>query len=155
MARVDWSQRRIWLEPGAWYYLFFSFEGRIPRLPFWVAAVALNIVAYVGDRLAMGFGGNPAAAVMGLVFLYPSLALSIKRAHDRGHSDLYLLFFFLPAFLVSLLQVLGYMDAQGDMGAILVTLGIWVLAALIALVIDLGLIRGEQGPNQHGPDPLA
>ncbi|MBL8570760.1 MAG: DUF805 domain-containing protein [Phreatobacter sp.] len=154
MARIDWTDRQIWLEPGAWSYLFLSFEGRIPRLPFWGGAVVLNVFAYIGDRLAMDFGGHPAAAVVGLAFLYPSLALSIKRAHDRGHSDLYLLFFFLPAFLVSFLQVLGYMDSQGPMGPVLFILGLWVLAALIALVIDLGLMRGEEGSNRYGPDPL-
>jgi uncharacterized membrane protein YhaH (DUF805 family) len=38
---------------------------------------------------------------------------------------------------------------------VLFTLGVWVLAALIALVIDLGLMRGQEGPNRYGPDPLA
>lgn len=155
LARIDWTDRRIWLVPAAWTYLFASFEGRIPRLPFWIAALALNVVAYLGDRLAMEIGGHPAAAVVGLAFLYPSLALSIKRAHDRGRSDAYLLFFFLPAFLASFMQVLGYMDAQGPMGTVLVLLGLWVLAALITLVIDLGLLPGQAGPNRFGPDPLA
>lgn len=154
MARVDWTRRDIWLDPAAWNYLLLSFEGRIPRLPFWVAAVALNVGAFIGDRLAMGFGGNPAAAVMGLAFLYPSLALATKRAHDRGHSDIYLLFFFLPAFLVSLLQVLGYMDSRGPVGPVLSALGLWVLLALIVLVVDLGLMPGQEGTNRYGPDPL-
>ena len=155
MARIDWTDRRIWLEPAAWSYLFLSFDGRIPRLPFWVAAVVLNVFAFIGDRLAMGFGGHPAAAVMALAFLYPSLALAIKRAHDRGHSDLYLLFLFLPAFLVSLLQVLGYVHDNGPIGPVLSVLGLWVLIALIVLVVDLGVMRGEEGANHYGPDPLA
>ena len=154
LTGIDWTDRRVWLIPAAWSYLFASFEGRIPRLPFWIAALVLNVFAFIADRLAMEAGGHPAAAVVGLAFLYPSLALSIKRAHDRGRSDGYLLFFFLPAFLASFMQVLGYMDAQGPMGPVLVLLGLWVLAALITLVIDLGLMRGEEGPNRFGPDPL-
>jgi uncharacterized membrane protein YhaH (DUF805 family) len=154
VARIDWTNRTIWADPAAWSYLLLSFEGRIPRLPFWIAAVGLNIAAFLADRAAMAVGGNPAAAVVGLTFLYPSLALAIKRAHDRGHSDLYLLFLFLPAFLVSLLQVLGYLDSSGPVGPILSVLGLWVLVALIVLVIDLGLLRGQEGPNAHGPDPL-
>jgi uncharacterized membrane protein YhaH (DUF805 family) len=154
MARIDWTDRQIWLEPSAWSYLFLDFQGRIPRLPFWVAAVVLNVFAFIGDRLAMDFGGHPAAAVVGLAFLYPSLALSIKRAHDRGHSDLYLLFLFLPAFLVSLLQVMGHVNSQSPLAPLLMILGIWVLVALIVLVIDLGVMRGEEGPNHYGPDPL-
>jgi uncharacterized membrane protein YhaH (DUF805 family) len=29
--------------------------------------------------------------------------------------------------------------------------GIWALA----MFVDLGFLRGTQGPNQYGPDPLA
>lgn len=155
MARFDWTSRKVWAVPAVWSYLLLSFEGRIPRLPFWIAAAALNVVAYLADRVALSLGGNPAAAVVGLAFLYPSLALAIKRAHDRGHSDLYLLFLFLPAFLVTVLQVLGYLDSSGPVGPVLSILGLWVLIALIVLVIDLGLLRGQEGPNDHGPDPLA
>lgn len=154
MAKVDWTQRQIWLQPAAWHYLLFSFEGRISRLPFWIAAVVLNIFAYVADRLAFDFGGNPASAVVGLAFLYPSLALAAKRGHDRGRSESYLLVFFLPAFLTSFLQVLGYMDEAGHMRAALVMLGIAVLAAMIVLVIDLGLLPGEPGTNRFGRNPL-
>lgn len=154
MAKVDWTQRRIWLQPAAWSYLLFSFDGRISRLPFWVAAIALNVAAYFGDRLAFDIGGNPASAVVGLAFLYPSLALAAKRTHDRGRSELYLLVFFLPAFLVSFLQVLGYLEDGGDMKPALVTLGIAVLASMIVLVIDLGLMPGEPGANRFGPNPL-
>jgi uncharacterized membrane protein YhaH (DUF805 family) len=154
MAKVDWTRARIWLQPGAWTYLLFSFDGRISRLPFWIAVIVLNIAAYFADRIAFDFGGNPASAVVGLAFLYPSLAIATKRTHDRGRSELYLLVFFLPAFLVSLLQVLGYMDGDSASSPFMALLGIAVIASIIILVIDLGLMPGERGQNRFGPDPL-
>ena len=66
MARFDWTSRKVWAVPAVWSYLLLSFEGRIPRLPFWIAAAALNVVAYLADRVALSLGGNPAAAVVGL-----------------------------------------------------------------------------------------
>ncbi len=71
MARFDWTSRKVWAVPAVWSYLLLSFEGRIPRLPFWIAAAALNVVAYLADRVALTLGGNPAAAVVGLAFLIP------------------------------------------------------------------------------------
>ena len=132
-----------------WKYLFTSFEGRINRKPFWLSILALVIVEWIvilvfglvlGTSM-MGGGLDPnmapdeaASAAMKamiplwivlLLFLYPSLAIYTKRWHDRGKSGWWT--------LICLVPVIG---------------GIWLL-------VELGFLRGIEGPNQFGNDPLA
>jgi len=127
--------------------LFTSFEGRINRQKWWLGVIALMILQWIVlIVIAMIFGGNmtaemdpnnPAAsaAAMGmmstpmliviLIFLWPSLALYTKRWHDRGKSGWWTLILLIPL-----------------IGAI------WAL-------VELGFLRGTEGPNQYGNDPLA
>ena len=63
--------------------------------------------------------------LVSLVLLYPYLAAAIKRWHDRDKSGWWM--------LIALIPVIGW---------------IWVL-------VELGFLRGTEGPNQYGPDPLA
>jgi uncharacterized membrane protein YhaH (DUF805 family) len=123
--------------------LFTSFEGRINRAKWWLGVVILIIVqgiVYYIIASAMGVGAidtsNPAAmdefmskgglpvGIAALILLYPSLAVYAKRWHDRGKSGWWT--------LIGLIPVIG---------------GIWIL-------IELGILRGTNGPNQYGPDPL-
>ena len=125
--------------------LFTTFSGRIGRLHWWVgnlillaaqlaAGVVLGIVLGVGLIVAGYHFNNPATfdnAVDGisiiawLVFLLPTWALYAKRLHDRGKSVKWMLLFLVP--------VIGWL---------------WLL-------VELGFLRGSEGPNQYGPDPLA
>jgi uncharacterized membrane protein YhaH (DUF805 family) len=68
--------------------------------------------------------GGLPVGIAALILLYPSLALYAKRWHDRGKSGWWT--------LIGLIPVIG---------------GIWIL-------IELGILRGTNGPNQYGPDPL-
>lgn len=131
-----------------WKYLFTSFEGRISRQPFWLSVLALMIIEWIVIivlSLALGtsmMGGmdpgmtpdEAASAAMTamipmwiviLIFLYPSLAIYAKRWHDRGKSGWWT--------LICLVPIIG---------------GIWLL-------VELGFLRGTEGPNQYGNDPLA
>ncbi len=131
-----------------WKYLFTSFEGRINRKPFWLSLLALFVVEWIlmlvlGLVLGTSMMGNvdpnmapdQAAAmatkgmipiiIVSLVFLYPALAIYAKRWHDRGKSGWWT--------LIGLVPVIG---------------GIWLL-------VELGFLRGTEGPNQYGNDPLA
>ena len=77
-----------------------------------------------------------------------SLALAAKRLHDRDKSAWWLLLFYLvPAVLDATAQALG--EATG---ALVLTL----LGAAISIwaMIELGFLKGTQGPNRFGPDPL-
>jgi uncharacterized membrane protein YhaH (DUF805 family) len=131
-----------------WKYLLTSFEGRISRQPFWLSILALLIVEWiVMIVLSMALGtsmmGNidpnmppeEAAAMMSkgmipiiivsLLFLYPALAIYAKRWHDRGKSGWWTLIILVP------------------------------LIGSIWLLVECGFLRGTEGPNQYGNDPLA
>ena len=64
-------------------------------------------------------------AIVGLLFLYPSLAVYTKRWHDHNKSGWWTLILFVPA--------IG---------------PIWML-------VELGFLPGTIGPNRFGSDPLA
>lgn len=153
MTRVDWTDRQVLLEPATWAHLFLSFEGRIPRRGFWAGVAGLNLFGYIASRLASDMLGPAAVAVVALVFLYPVLALAAKRAHDRGRSEAWLLMFFVPVLAIGLAQVAGFGDPRGAFGTVLFLLGLWVIAALIVLAIDLGLLPGEPAANRFGEPP--
>jgi uncharacterized membrane protein YhaH (DUF805 family) len=131
-----------------WKYLFTSFEGRINRKPFWLSLLALIVIEWIvmiviglvlGTSMMGGMDPSmdPEAAasaamtamiplwIVLLLFLYPSLAVYTKRWHDRGKSGWWTLILFVP--------LIG---------------SIWML-------VECGFLRGTEGPNQFGNDPLA
>ena len=79
--------------------ILFSFKGRIPRSVLWlrgylpIMALAL-VVSLVGD--ATYPAGNPFDEVMGILSLWPIVALSVKRCHDRDRSGWFCLLYPLP-----------------------------------------------------------
>jgi uncharacterized membrane protein YhaH (DUF805 family) len=80
--------------------------------------------------IAILFSAIDSGAVRGilgilyLALIWPSLAISIKRWHDRDKSGWWVLIGFIP--------LIG---------------GIWAL-------IETGFLEGTKGPNQYGLDPL-
>jgi uncharacterized membrane protein YhaH (DUF805 family) len=129
-----------------WKYLFTSFEGRISRKPFWLSLLVLVVAQWIlfiifGMVLGTSMSGmdpaaDPAAMsaaamqamiplwIIIILFLYPSLAIYAKRWHDRGKSGWWT--------LICLVPFIG---------------GIWLL-------VECGFLRGTEGPNQYGNDPL-
>ena len=126
--------------------LFLSFNGRIPRSKFWIGLLVLIVVNWILMAiLGMVFGtsmvmtADPANAeqameqmsamfipmmIAMIIMLYPSLAVYTKRWHDRGKSGWWSLIMFIP------------------------------LAGFIWFIVELGILRGTDGPNKYGPDPL-
>jgi len=97
-----------------------------------------------------------------VIIIYPALALAIKRLNDRDRPSYLAYIFFAPSALAILAGLAGLTVTAGDaagitphqttLGLILdllrLVIGIWAL-------IELGILKGTPGPNQHGPDPLA
>ena len=118
-----------------------SFEGRQRRLHFWIVAIVIGVINSVLYSVAVApiimamVSGHPAPGVGALslvcsllmvALLWPSVANSVKRLHDRDKSGWWLLGMYLAIFTV--------------IGAL------WPL-------IELGFLDGTPGPNKYGPSP--
>jgi uncharacterized membrane protein YhaH (DUF805 family) len=121
--------------------LLFGFQGRTNRAKFWLVALALLVIEFIvlgviGGSAVMSDDPQQALAslgpvagivlvILGLAITWITIAVGIKRFHDRNKSGVWILIIFVP--------VIG---------------GLWYL-------IECGFLRGTPGPNDYGPDPLA
>ena len=101
--------------------------------------------------------------VIYLIFCYPGYALGVKRRHDRGASGILILVSIGLGILSLLLQGFGLIYDVVTVGetAMLTPniLGTIISAASgilgLYLLVVMGFLKGEQGANAYGPDPLA
>jgi uncharacterized membrane protein YhaH (DUF805 family) len=131
--------------------LFTGLEGRIPRKWFWLGLLVMMIITWILEFILFAIFGvgmstmDPSATpeaqaaaasemmgkmmlplgILMLLILWPSICIYAKRWHDRDKSGWWSLIMFIP--------IIG---------------GIWLL-------VELGFLRGTDGPNRFGPDPTA
>ena len=109
----------------------FSFQGRITRSSYWLKyflpyfgismlTVILDVILGTYNE-ASGIGAL--SGIFLLIAIWPSIAVGVKRCHDRNRSGWFLLLSLIPF------------------------VNIWV-------IIELGFLKGTNGSNQYGPDPL-
>ncbi len=135
-----------------WGNFLFSFQGRINRAKYWAFVVGSMVAAFVaiGAVFASGFS-LPLILLLVVAYLllfYIGLAVGAKRLHDRGRSAWWLLVFYLVPGVLQVIGDLMHVDAA-KLVLSLVTIGIAIWA-----FVELGCLRGTDGPNQYGPDPL-
>lgn len=111
-----------------WQHLLFAFDGRINRAKFWTGIVVMWAVMWILAILA-GLVDSwfmwTVFSIVALLIIWPSLAISIKRWHDRDKSGWWVL--------------IGFIPLVGP---------IWAL-------VETGFLPGTPGTNEYGPDPLA
>jgi uncharacterized membrane protein YhaH (DUF805 family) len=141
-----------------WKWLLFSFQGRINRAKYWLVAlvsiVALIIIGVlIASLTTLGGAGALIAIVIGIVcyvgLVWAGLAVAIKRLHDRNKSGWWLLLFYIvPAVLNGVAKALIPDSVAGALLTLIGgIIGIWAF-------VELGCLRGTDGPNQYGTDPL-
>jgi len=141
-----------------------SFDGRLRRRSWWILGILLGLVQWIAEELTIaaldpqsGSFADPWAepspasvairVIAAVVFLWPNLALSVKRAHDRDHSGL-------PAAIVTVVVTAASLFVVDDPAGLAEWMIIGVLiAGLIWLVVVLGVLDGTPGPNRYGPSP--
>lgn len=119
-----------------WMWVLFQLPGRIPRTVFWAGTIFVWVLLLlsVGITYALGLDGSrgPANLIASLAFFvvyivtfWMSVALQIKRWHDRGKSGWWYFIFWIP--------VIGW---------------VWAL-------VELGFLAGTPGSNRYGENPAA
>jgi uncharacterized membrane protein YhaH (DUF805 family) len=145
-----------------WSALFWSMDGRIRRSHFWAAwgiLFAANLL--LGWIPLIGF-------LVGLLLIWPSIAIQTKRLHDMGKTGWFQL---LPyaAWVVAIIVAVSAVGLaavsnpdgleNGDPGAIMAAMGpmaiaiILVLLGSIGYLIWIGATEGQPGRNRFGPNP--
>jgi uncharacterized membrane protein YhaH (DUF805 family) len=149
--------------------LLFSYQGRINRGKYWLAVaiyVAVScVVTAIGfimlgnsilaladdaadDGIIVGLASKGIGFFLIVLVIYIPLIVSavfvgIKRLHDRDKTGWWLLVFYLvPALLNELAGVSSLFTLVSF------AISIWGF-------VELGCLRGTQGPNKYGSDPLA
>jgi uncharacterized membrane protein YhaH (DUF805 family) len=142
--------------------LLFGFTGRINRAKYWLAALIYFIIGLVMATIGYFAEEAPAFQILNAVVsigtLISSIAVGLKRLHDRDKSGWWLLLFYLVPSLLAGIGAIAFFygvgaEAAGGMisGAIIWALG---FAVLVWAFVELGCLRGTPGPNRFGPDPL-
>jgi uncharacterized membrane protein YhaH (DUF805 family) len=139
-----------------------SFDGRISRRQWWIGFVIVCVGNVLGGLLL-----NPdffltdalpppswPDTLWQMAMLYPATAITVKRFNDRDW----------PAWLGYAFAPIGaalylaphFGQAIGPQSPAILMVLFWAFAAyLVFAFVDNGFIRGTDGPNRYGPDPLA
>jgi len=103
-----------------------SFDGRINRSDFWLKGILpIFVVLLLITAIDSFITGGVIALLAQIVAIYPSVAIGVKRFHDRNKSGWWV--------LITLIPIIG---------------SIWYL-------VECGILKGTEGPNDFGTDPLA
>ena len=110
--------------------IFFSYKGRISRKTYWCAVAMWNLVFWICIAVVFfsfesrSFIVTVPFALLLLLLFYVGYPMRVKRWHDRDKSGWWELIGFIPI------------------------IGVWWL------IIECGFLKGTEGSNRFGPDPL-
>lgn len=112
---------------------YLSAQGRVNRkqwwlyliLPVFVVSLILSVVDGAIGTIDTESGLGLLSGIWTLIILIPSILVHIKRFHDRDKSGWWV--------LIGLIPIIG---------------GLWLL-------IELGFLKGTEGPNRFGPPVTA
>lgn len=175
-----------------------GFRGRLRRRDFWLLGIAVLVLAVVVQWAIQQFLGAPplplntgtlaersaaynaaqqasstrffVSIAAHILFLWPSLAISIKRAHDIDNRAFVVIAFYLLLALLPIVAfvtaIAGWMSLHGGApetnpilpflmgsGAVAIVLGVIVALWALYLLVTLGFYDGTRGPNRFGPSP--
>lgn len=156
---------------------YFSPFGRMSRAQYWLRFWVPYFVIYVALNIAADMTDDDSTAhkvigailsIYALLALWPSVAVLVKRMHDRNRPGWLCLILYVPTMLFFVLLIIWLapaiagaaatgafappaLDARGIMVILLAMIsgvvGLWFF-------VEFGCLRGTVGPNRYGPDPI-
>jgi uncharacterized membrane protein YhaH (DUF805 family) len=131
----------------------FSLQGRLRRRDYWLFSFALVLAALavlIPSVMALGLDvSDPRVSLVSLVVVWPSLAMLVKRIHDRNKSGWLAAIYWVPSVAAIILEAFpadGLRPIVTGLNVITGLTGLWFL-------IEFGFMDGTQGPNRFGKSP--
>lgn len=169
----------IYVQPGFGQF-YFSPQGRISRSQYWLRFVlpylgiyfTLQIIGAIsGPSSSLYVATSITVMIFSLVMFWPSIAILIKRIHDRDKSGWWSLFLYIPTLVFTILLIVwigaiivdiasqgvdaaSTLPALGGLGMVVIVAGVIVLGIDLWFFIEFGCLRGTIGSNRFGPDPV-
>jgi len=145
-------------------HFFASFRGRISRQEWWLGLLFLLSISVPAGAWLGAEAVNPATGeikppslaytLWSIVVSVPSAAISAKRFNDRDWPS-WLGYLLGAAFIVlALANYFGYLLDPSAMAPLEKTIFAALLLFFLWAIVDNGFLKGTDGPNRHGPDPL-
>lgn len=132
---------------------FFSFKGRLRRRDYWLCSLLVGMVTaamVLPMTFALGFqADDPRIAGAVLVCVWPSIALLVKRIHDRDKTGWMAANYWGPWAVSTLLSFFP----EFGLGGLKVVLDIATTIVGVWFLIEFGFMDGTQGKNAYGPSP--
>ena len=132
---------------------FFSFKGRLRRRDYWLCNLVLAVVTVaVVATLILGLKldpNGPRIAAVGLIPMWPSIAILVKRIHDRDKTGWMAANYWGPwaaSLLLSFFPEFGLGGFKVLLDIATTIVGVWFL-------IEFGFMDGTDGKNAYGPSP--
>jgi len=141
-----------------------AFRGRLTRLGYWRWQLALVLVTagFAYAPIAVAMAGGPrrfsalAFAPMAIA-LIAAVGVVTRRLHDRGRSVGWLALFTLAPWGLALLSI--WLAESPELAEYSWAPSAALTASLVSLAlnvwgfVEIGLLRGDPGPNRFGPPP--
>ena len=155
MSPVDWAKRPL--------QKYADFSGRAPRAELWwycLLVVVAAIVAMIVESM-LGIGNvllmyGPLTLLIVVGTFVPTLAVQVRRLHDRNQPGWWLLAFYGPYFVMLAMtpSIVSPDAAAPSMGSagLAMLLGLAVMVIAIVLLVFY-VLPGTPGDNRYGPDP--
>ena len=140
----------------------FSFNGRLRRQHFWISWLILFGVSIVTGWLPI-IGG-----LIGLVLIWPNLAISVKRLHDMGKSGWFVVIPYV-AMIIGFIMIISAVgmaiftnpqafeneDPAAALSMVGSMMGGFAVMGLVGLafLLWIGITDSQRGDNKFGPNP--
>lgn len=141
------------------HYLF-GFHGRATRAEWWLFVLIFIVYGFVELVICNLLFGFLLGLLVGYTLLapmiWPGLAVSERRLHDRGKRGLWLLLFFLTPLVLGTIKLWLYgdqgIDAIRHPTTLSTLLSLGEFVCIVWGIVELGMLPGQHGDNKYGPD---
>lgn len=150
----------------------FSLNGRAPRSEWWLVGFGLSILGGVLSIvvIAVLFGGeainrapepHPGAAavrfIASLLIAWPIIAVSVRRAHDRGNGGWLVFVYYALNLLIGGVDAFAHeligqeaIESGSPLAWGFMVVALVSLCVTLWLLVTLGFLPGKREPNRYG-----
>lgn len=133
----------------------FSFQGRISRQRFWMwnlfyYLVMMGLIGIAAQNISSHYT-ELVILIASAALLFPDLAVTAKRWHDRNKSNRWLLMH--VPLVLGRLMVPTEATATSSSSSVQLVVSLLALICGIWMLIECGFMKGTQGENQYGAEP--